>query len=60
MIDELVGYLDKCWMRKEVPNFYDLEDRYSVYTGDGDWVAHYSSIQSAIFDSAARLPKNFG
>jgi metal-responsive CopG/Arc/MetJ family transcriptional regulator len=37
MIEELVGYLNKCWMKKEVTNFYDLEDRYGVYIGDGDW-----------------------
>ena len=37
MIEELVGYLDKCWMSKDIPNFYDLEDRYSVHAGDGDW-----------------------
>lgn len=37
MIEELVGYLDKCWRSKEIPNFDDLEDRYGVHEGDGDW-----------------------
>lgn len=33
MMEELVGYLDKSWTRKETINFYQLEDRYS----DGNW-----------------------
>ena len=32
-MEEIVGYLDKCWTRREPINFYLLEDRYS----DGNW-----------------------
>ena len=37
MIEELVGFLDKCWVSQKIPSFYELEDRYNVHAGDGDW-----------------------
>ncbi|MFV7771606.1 hypothetical protein [Shewanella marisflavi] len=36
-VDELSKYLDDCWLKKEVPTFYELESKFEVNLPSSPW-----------------------
>lgn len=36
-VDELSEYLDECWLKGNVPTFYELEDHYEVRHSTTEW-----------------------
>jgi hypothetical protein len=58
MLDELSKYLDEAWRDGKVPSFYQLEERYRIREGGGEWdrgklihACRYMRLQG-LFDDA--------